>query len=115
VGFLPPDLLAEALRDQTGGLAGGMIGFLEWPRWPWGLGVELHGDKSPHWVPDMADPASFGHAGASGCLAWVDPTIGGAWAMLGARTGEGWLPDFPIVSAAIQAALRGSLCHRVVA
>ncbi|MGD0330468.1 MAG: serine hydrolase domain-containing protein [Nitrososphaeria archaeon] len=38
----------------------------------WGLGWTL---KSPHnsWFGDLVSPATFGHLGATGCLAWADP------------------------------------------
>lgn len=106
-GFLPPALLAEARCDQTGGLGGGMIGFLEWPRCPWGLGVELRGTKEPHYAPSAAAPASFGHGGASGCLAWYDPSSGVAWAMLGTCTPEGWWAHWPAIGAALLASADG--------
>jgi CubicO group peptidase (beta-lactamase class C family) len=102
-GFLPGALLAEATRDQTRGLAGGMSGFLEWPRCPWGLGVELRGDKTPHWVPAEAASTSFGHAGASGTLAWVDPVADRAWVLLGPRTIHAWWPEFAVLGAALLA------------
>jgi CubicO group peptidase (beta-lactamase class C family) len=91
-GYLRPETLAEATRDQTGGLAGGQIPPLMWPRCPWGLGPELRGDKVPHWAPTEASPESFGHAGASGCLAWADPAADVAWVFIGTRTADnGWL------------------------
>lgn len=39
----------------------------------WGLGVEVKGDKAPHWTPTSASPASFGHFGVAGSYLWVDP------------------------------------------
>jgi CubicO group peptidase (beta-lactamase class C family) len=38
----------------------------------WGLGWTL---KSTHnsWFGDLVSPATFGHLGATGCLAWADP------------------------------------------
>jgi beta-lactamase class C len=72
-GFLPPELRAAAVSDQTGGLPGGFTGYMEWQPCPWGLGAELLGAKSPHMVTPGASPASFGHSGYSGCLAWCDP------------------------------------------
>jgi beta-lactamase class C len=81
----------EAVRSHTGDRAGGFIAPMWWPRCSWGLGPELRGDKQPHWAPAIA-PTSFGHSGASGCLAWADPTRDIAWAFLGARTADsGWL------------------------
>lgn len=102
-GFLPPELCAEATRDQTGGVAGGTPGFLEWPVCPWGLGPELRGAKRPYYVPAAVSPASFGHAGGSGSLAYADPVAGVAWAMLATRTLPGWWLRWPAVGAAILA------------
>ncbi len=103
--FLPSALLAEATHDQTDGLSGGLVsGVLEWQRCPWGLGVELHGDKVPHVSPAEASPTSFGHAGASGCLAWCDQTVRVAWSMLGCRTFESWWQSWSAIGAAILAA-----------
>jgi CubicO group peptidase (beta-lactamase class C family) len=102
-GFLSPDLLAEATRDQTRGLAGAMT-VPSGRRSRWGLGVELRGDHARHWTPAEASPTSFGHVGTSGSLAWVDPTVGIAWAMLGARYFVDWWRDWPAIGAAILAA-----------
>jgi predicted ATPase len=92
-------------RDQTAGLFGTILG-LPFPPSPWGLGVELRGTKNPHWSPQEASPDSFGHAGSSGCLVWVDPAAGVAWALLGARTFETWWTAWPTIGAAILAATR---------
>lgn len=102
--FLPPDLRAEATADQTDGAAGGTPGFLEWPACAWGLGPELRGAKRPFYAPGGAGGGSFGHAGASGSLAWADPALGVAWAMLGARTLPGWWLRWPSIGAAIMVA-----------
>lgn len=99
-GFLSPGLSAEATHDQTGELPGTMI-FLDWPRCSWGLGPELRGEKSPHWTPAEASPASFGHIGATGCVAWNDPTAGIAWAMFGARFMVDWWQEWPAIGGAI--------------
>ena len=91
-GLLSAGLRAEAAADQTGGLGGGFIDPLRWSPCPWGLGPEVRGEKSPHWVPPEAGPASLGHSGASGALAWAAPAAGISWAILGARTADnGWL------------------------
>ena len=95
--------IAEARRDQTGGLPGGFattdpfLGFrgsrsVAWPQCSWGLALELRGDKRPHWTPATASPNSFGQIGASGCIAWCDPGRGTAWVALAPRTTDnGWL------------------------
>lgn len=105
-GFLQIGTLAEATRNQTDALSGGYTPPLVWPSCPWGLGPEIRDQKRPHWAPSQADPGSFGHAGASGCVVWADPTVGISWAILGSRTAEnGWLVrQGPAIGAAILAA-----------
>jgi beta-lactamase class C len=91
-GFLSPALLYEATSDQTNGLPGGSVSPLIYPHCPWGLGPDLRGNKQPHWAPRSASPDSFGHAGASGCLAWCEPRYDLTYAFLGTRTADsGWL------------------------
>jgi CubicO group peptidase (beta-lactamase class C family) len=91
-GFLSDSLRGEATRNQVGELGGGFVRPFLWERATWGLGPELRGDKEPHWAPREASPDSFGHSGASGCVAWSDPSAGVSWAILGTRAaGSGWL------------------------
>jgi hypothetical protein len=83
------------------------VGLAEWPQCPWGLGAELRGAKTPHFAPIEAAPTSYGHAGASGCLAWVDPVADVSWALLGARIIEHWaLRKMPMIGVATLAATR---------
>ncbi len=104
-GLLSAALQVQATRDQTGGLSGGFLEPMYWSPCPWGLGPELRGSKSPHWVAAAAGPDSFGHSGASGCLAWYAPSHDTAFSILGARTADsGWLlRRAPAVCAAILA------------
>ena len=91
-GFLRQSTREEATRNQTGDLGGGFVRPLVWKRCPWGLGVELRDEKIPHWGPPEASAMSFGHSGASGCVAWYDPPTSTAWTILGTRTADsGWL------------------------
>lgn len=101
VGFLPADLLADATRSQTDRIGGGFFPPLVWRECAWGLGVEVRGAKAPHWTPPQASPASYGHVGSTGCLAWVDPDASIAWVMCGARNFLGWWDSWPAISAAI--------------
>jgi CubicO group peptidase (beta-lactamase class C family) len=103
---LSAKLRAEATRSNTGDLPGGFAQPLIWSRCAWGLGPEVRGGKTPHWVPAQAGPDSFGHSGASGALAWAAPAHELAWAILGARTADsGWLlRRSAAISAAILAA-----------
>ena len=92
--FLRPETVAEATQNQVDGLGGGFVKPLIWDYSPWGLGPELRDRKTPHWAPapPVVSPESFGHSGASGCLAWADPSTGVAWTLLGTRTADsGWL------------------------
>jgi beta-lactamase class C len=102
-GLLSDALLGEATQNQTDQLAGGYGGRFDYPRAPWGLGVDLKGDKKPHWTPRSASPRTFGHAGASGCVAWHDPDKGISWAILGTRTADNaWLVrGAPVIAEAI--------------
>jgi beta-lactamase class C len=108
--FLRPETRTEATHNQTGDLAGGFVNPLYWSPCPWGLGPDLRGAKMPHWAPLEAGAESFGHSGASGCVAWAAPSIDCAWAILGARTADsGWLlRRAPAIGAAIVAAATGA-------
>lgn len=100
-GFLSRHLLVETVRDQTGGLPGGLYGPWQWAHCPWGLGIELRGRKDPHWTPPQASPESFGHVGASGCLVWRDPAIDFTWVILGTRTFDLWWDRWAILGATL--------------
>ncbi len=90
--FLQPGTRHAATENQTFGLGGGFGGPLWWPVCPWGLGPELRGVKTPHWIPPEVPLGAFGHTGGSGCLAWYDPNTTTAWAIMGTRTADsGWL------------------------
>jgi CubicO group peptidase (beta-lactamase class C family) len=104
-GFVRSKIIAEAIHNQTGDLGGGQVPPFIWPRCPWGLGPELRDDKTPHWAPPPASPDSFGHAGASGCVAWLEPSADLAWAIFGTRTADsGWLVRHgPTIGAAVLA------------
>jgi CubicO group peptidase (beta-lactamase class C family) len=106
-GLLSDNVRTEAVRNQVGDLRGGFVKPFLWERSEWGLGPELRGEKRPHWAPQEASPGSFGHSGASGCVAWSDPSAGVSWAILGTRAaGSGWLVrQAPAIGAALLAGL----------
>ncbi len=79
---LAPATLAEAVTPQLPDLRGVLPGFGRHNPNPWGLGFEIHGHKTPHWMPPDASPATFGHFGQSGSFVWVDPEAGVACAGL---------------------------------
>lgn len=102
--FLSPPTVSAAIIEQTGGLGGGVRGWFELPRCPWGLGPALHGTY-PDMIPSEASATSFGHQGASGCFVWCDPERDVAWAILGTRIADnGWCEDcFAPIGSAILA------------
>jgi beta-lactamase class C len=90
--IIQPNLAWEATTNQTDNLAGGFVPPLSWKTCWWGLGPDLRDGKSPHWTPANASPGTFGHAGASGTVTYVDPVRGTSWTILGTRTSDnGWL------------------------
>jgi CubicO group peptidase (beta-lactamase class C family) len=54
------------------GLRGMVPGVGSYADCVWGLGVEIHGDKQPHWMGTRNSPRAFGHFGGAGTLLWVD-------------------------------------------
>ncbi len=102
-GFLLAETRREATSNQSGDLSGGQYPPLVWSRATWGLGPELRDHKAPHWAPQEASPTSFGHAGASGCVAWADPVANVSWTIVGTAVADsGWLiRGAPPIGAAI--------------
>lgn len=96
-------MLCGGIPSSTGYLGIGPSPLLTWSPCGWALGVELRGDKSPHWTPKEAHTSSFGHVGISGTLAWHDPTVGVSWAMAGTRCSHsGWLLRYgPMLGSAV--------------
>jgi CubicO group peptidase (beta-lactamase class C family) len=101
---LAPQTLAEAISPQLPDLAGILPGFGPQAPNPWGLGFELHGHKSPHWMPPEASPAAFGHFGQSGTFLWVDPDAGVACvALTDAPFGDWAIDAWPAFGSAVLA------------
>ncbi|MGB1726978.1 MAG: serine hydrolase domain-containing protein [Ilumatobacteraceae bacterium] len=76
--LLEPTLVSRATIDemtriQYPDLAGIVPGVGRFDPCPWGLGVEIRGVKSPHWMGRATSPRTFGHFGGAGTMAWVDP------------------------------------------
>lgn len=79
------DLWREATTVQFPGLAGILPGYGRQTPNDWGLGLEIRGDKSPHWTGAGSSPETFGHFGQSGSFLWVDPVSGLTGAFLGEK------------------------------
>ncbi|BAW92207.1 beta-lactamase [Actinomyces sp. Chiba101] len=85
-----PRLLGAGLAEQActpvyPGLAGVLPGYGKQNPNLFGLGVEIRGDKQPHWTGTGNSPATFGHFGQSGSFLWVDPVAGRQAVFLGER------------------------------
>lgn len=96
--MLRPRLLAtETYRDvistQFPGLAGIVPDVGRFDPCPWGLGVEIRGDKSPHWTGRANSTQTFGHFGGSGTMMWVDPSISAGVVALTDRSFGEWRDD----------------------
>lgn len=99
---LAPATLAEAMTPQLPELAGVLPGFGRQDPNPWGLGFEVHGHKSPHWMPASASPGTVGHFGQSGTFLWMDPVPGVACVGLAAEPFGPWAIDaWPALGAAV--------------
>lgn len=78
--FQRPTLVSsETLRMATSpvfpDLGGVLPGIGRFEPNPFGLGIEVKGEKSPHWSGNRTSPATFGHFGGAGTFLWVDPTL----------------------------------------
>ena len=74
--LLSADGAREAVTIQFPTSAGIVPGVGRFDPCPWGLGIEIRGDKTPHWTGTTNSPATFGHFGAAGTMLWVDPVAG---------------------------------------
>jgi len=96
--LLAPTLVSAATLDLATrvtfpGLAGVLPGYGRQDPNDWGLGVELRGRKSPHWMPQHASPGTFGHFGRAGGFLWVEPDSGIACACLTDQDFGPWAID----------------------
>ncbi|HSU69406.1 MAG TPA: serine hydrolase domain-containing protein [Tepidisphaeraceae bacterium] len=80
--FLRPEAVHQMRTIQTGDLKAGFS-----PGCGWGLGVCVIRD--PQGITAMLSPGTFGHGGAWGTEAWIDPVKGFACVLMIQRT------DFP--------------------
>ena len=76
--ILTPTLLSattvtNATTPQFGDLGGVVPGIGSFRPCPWGLGVEIHGSKNPHWMGATNSANAFGHFGGAGTMMWLEP------------------------------------------
>lgn len=100
--LLHSSTLDEATATAFPGLDGILPGFGRQSPNDWGLGFELRGRKSPHWMGSGNSPASFGHFGQTGTFLWVDPVARVACVALTDRAFGSWAAEiWPIYSDAV--------------
>jgi CubicO group peptidase (beta-lactamase class C family) len=84
---VPTLISADTHRAATSVL---LPGFGRFDPCDWGLGVEIRGDKHPHWTGTGNSPRTYGHFGQSGSFLWIDPAAGVLCAGLGDRPFGPW-------------------------
>jgi CubicO group peptidase (beta-lactamase class C family) len=88
------------------GLTGVLPGVGRFDPLDWGLGFELRDGKVPHWTGTGNSAATYGHFGATGTFAWVDPILDRALVCLTDRDYGPWaLEAWPVFSDAVIGAL----------
>lgn len=101
------ELLAEATVDVMtapafADLAGVLPGFGRQDPNPWGLGVEIRGEKHPHWTASDNSASTWGHFGQSGTFVWFDPQVSLGLVVLTDQDFGQWAIDaWPELSAAV--------------
>jgi CubicO group peptidase (beta-lactamase class C family) len=91
--LLAPATASDAIRPQYADLSGIVPGVGSFTPCPWGLGVEIHGAKRPHWMGRDNSPETFGHFGGAGTMMWVDPIADCALVALTDRPTDDWIAD----------------------
>jgi CubicO group peptidase (beta-lactamase class C family) len=91
--LLAPETAADAVRTHYPALSGIVPGVGRFSPCPWGLGVEIAGDKSPHWTGRANSPATFGHFGGAGTMMWVDPVADCGLVALTDRPFDEWAAE----------------------
>jgi len=80
--LIPAELRDLALAVSRPGLKGVVPGYGSFDDNQWGLGFELKGVKSPHWLDDSFAPETAGHFGGQGSFLFIDRSRGIAAAFL---------------------------------
>ncbi len=102
--LLEPTVLAPSTIERVtsvafGGLDGILPGYGRQTPNPWGLGVEVRGDKAPHWTGAQNSAMTFGHFGQAGTFLWVDPQAKRTAVFLSDRDFGQWAIDaWPTIS-----------------
>jgi len=110
--LLAPETAACATSIQYPDLAGIVPGVGTYNPCPWGLGLEIKGDKDHHWMGRANSPATVGHFGGAGTMMWVDPPADVALVALADRPFDEWATEalqlWPELSDAVVAEAQGA-------
>jgi CubicO group peptidase (beta-lactamase class C family) len=96
--FLKPESVQRMRTIDTGDLQAGFL-----PGHGWGLGVGIV--REPQGVTRMLSPGTFGHGGANGTQAWIDPTKGQVFILMIQRSNFPNSDDSPVRLAFQEAAV----------
>jgi CubicO group peptidase (beta-lactamase class C family) len=88
--LVDPSTATDAFTAQYPELAGIVPGVGRFDPCPWGLGLEIRGEKSPHWTGRTNSSATVGHFGGAGTMMWVDPVAGCGLVALTDRPFDDW-------------------------
>ena len=83
-------LAALAAVSQFPALAGVVPGYGRFTPCPWGLGVEIRGEKAPHWSAPDASARTIGHFGQAGSFVWADRDLAASACFLGEEPFGQW-------------------------
>jgi CubicO group peptidase (beta-lactamase class C family) len=96
------DTWTQARSPAWPALGGVVPGVGRFDPCPWGLGPELRGAKSPHWLGGRCAAGTAGHFGGTGSFLWHDPVANVAAVALCDREFGGWaMPAWPDFSDAV--------------
>ncbi|MBM3679491.1 MAG: beta-lactamase family protein [Actinobacteria bacterium] len=102
--LVDPETHRALTTVQFPGLDGVLPDYGRFQPLDWGLGVEIKGDKVPHWSGSSTSALTFGHFGGSGTFLWVDPARDLACAALATREFGDWAKAaWPALSDAVLA------------
>ena len=91
--LLAPETAFDACSPQFPSLAGIVPGVGRFAPCPWGLGVEIAGDKHPHWSGSARSGRAVGHFGGAGTMMLVDPDARVGVVALTDRPFDAWAAD----------------------
>ena len=102
--LLAPSSIEAMTTPAFPELAGVLPGYGPQDPNPWGLGVEVRGDKEPHWTAPANSPATWGHFGRAGTFLWWDPEAAVGLVVLTDREFGPWAVEaWPALASAVLA------------